>query len=82
MVVNVGSFSDPEGLEGLAHFLGMIKSILSMIYGKILRSVYWYITWYLMLCWELLLQVLTLSRNGFKVYTLYGFVGTETREVL
>lgn len=23
MVVNVGSFSDPEGLEGLAHFLGI-----------------------------------------------------------
>lgn len=24
MVVNVGSFSDPEGLEGLAHFLGIL----------------------------------------------------------
>lgn len=40
MVVNVGSFSDPEGLEGLAHFLGMIRSFLSKMYGQMLRSVY------------------------------------------
>jgi predicted Zn-dependent peptidase len=28
MVVNVGSFSDPEGLEGLAHFLGAYAFLL------------------------------------------------------
>lgn len=27
MVVNVGSFSDPKGLEGLAHFLG-VRSVV------------------------------------------------------
>jgi hypothetical protein len=27
MEVGVGSFSDPEGLEGLAHFLGQFTSL-------------------------------------------------------
>jgi len=31
MVVNVGSFSDPEGLEGLAHFLGTFVSFFSVL---------------------------------------------------
>lgn len=28
MEVEVGSFSDPEGLEGLAHFLGELVPLL------------------------------------------------------
>lgn len=30
MVVNVGSFSDPKGLEGLAHFLGVSTAYVLM----------------------------------------------------
>lgn len=33
MDVRVGSFSDPEGLEGLAHFLGEQDSISFFFFG-------------------------------------------------
>jgi hypothetical protein len=41
MEVEVGSFSDPEGLEGLAHFLGEFVLSLSLSLSLCAHPVRW-----------------------------------------